>query len=616
MTLQEFLTHASRVFWSGLTIITLINYWRYQTNIQRDIFLIFLSLSVGQLAVVIRGLTGLPLPWLSSLAQLALIAEPFLLISLVNYFDDVPRIIYRGVLAGMVISLGIVIVVGAPLPVLPTLLVVAYFVLGNGYAVLAFITGAFSSVGVVRQRLRFAAAGSALLVLVFIIIGINVVVRDSVIITTPFLQFISIASAVAFYLGFAPPNWLRLSWKHAELRSYLQQLPRSDERTIENIIEPLYRAVTRVMGTNVVAVRVALWDENSQQLVFQNSSKQPEPTTDFYFSTVFQKVWQQQSPMAIYKTDNLTPEYKRLLETFNTESLVTVPIATHEHTLGLLIILLEHASLFVSDDLRLLSIFAQQTALQLENFMLVERLYQQTEDLEKIVAERTAALQRSNEELKLFAYVASHDLQEPLRTISSYLQLIENRYNDKLDDDGREFIAFAVDGAVRMKALISDVLIYSRLETEANKFAVLDFQEVLDEVCKLLEVQINESSAVITSDPLPKVRADRRLILQLFQNLISNALKYRSENPPEIHIGVTQKKGQWVFAMRDNGIGIEPQYLEQIFIVFRRLHGRTKYEGTGIGLAICKKAVELHHGRIWAESEPGKGSTFYFTIPA
>jgi signal transduction histidine kinase len=615
MTLQELLTHVSRAFWSGLTLITFINYLRYRTNIQRDIFLIFLSLSFGIIAGLIRDMTGLPLVWLSSLSQLCVVAQPFLMISLVRYFQEVPPIIYRGVLAGMIASWLLLILTGTPLPSFALLVIVAYFVLGDGYAMLAFFTGAFSSVGVVRQRLRFAAAGSAFLALVFIITGINVVITGARAITFPFIQFLSICSAISYYLGFAPPNWLKLAWKHAELRHYLNHLPRSDERTIENIFAPLYQGVERVMGTNVVTIRIAMWDELTQHLVFQPASTHTEPTTDFYFSTVFQGVWQQKTPLMLDKSAPLSPEYQRLLQAFNTEALVTVPIATQDRTLGLLIIVLEHASLFVDDDLRLLSIFAQQTALQLENHALVEKLYRQASDLEQVVAERTLALQRSNEELKLFAYVASHDLQEPLRTISSYLQLIENRYTDKLDDDGREFIAFAVDGAVRMKSLITDVLIYSRLETEENKLTLLDFQEVLDEVRKFLEVPINEAGAIITSDPLPEIQADRRLMLQLFQNLISNALKYHGERKPEIHIGVTQKKGQWVFAVRDNGIGIEPQYLEQIFVVFRRLHGRTQYEGTGIGLAICKKAVELHKGRIWAESVPGEGSTFFFTIP-
>jgi light-regulated signal transduction histidine kinase (bacteriophytochrome) len=300
----------------------------------------------------------------------------------------------------------------------------------------------------------------------------------------------------------------------------------------------------------------------------------------------------------------------------NAEALLIVPITTGERNLGLLLVFLEHGSLFINDDLDLLSIFAQQKAVLLQNHLMLEEARRYAEDLEEKVQERTAALQRSNEDLRRFAYVASHDLQEPLRTVSMYLQLIEQRYPDKLDDDGREFIAFAVDGAAHMKDLIDALLMYSRVESRPRNFALIDTQAILDEVRRLMEVSIKESEAVLTNDPLPKIIADEQLMIQLFQNLISNAIKYRSERKPEIHIGVNHEDSQWVFCVRDNGIGIEPQYLERIFVIFQRLHDRSAYPGTGIGLAVAKRTVELHGGHIWAESEVGKGTTFYFTIPA
>ncbi|MFN8375014.1 MAG: ATP-binding protein [Anaerolineae bacterium] len=232
------------------------------------------------------------------------------------------------------------------------------------------------------------------------------------------------------------------------------------------------------------------------------------------------------------------------------------------------------------------------------------------------LAQSALELKRSNEELQRFAYVASHDLQEPLRMIGSYLQLIESRYADKLDDSGREFIGFAVDGAARMKDLINGLLAYSRVETQPQTFMTIDFNKKVDEARRLLAVAIEESGAIVSNDHLPQIKADRRLIIQVFQNLIGNAIKYRSERTPEIHISAKLNKNEWVFSVRDNGIGIEAQYLDRIFVIFQRLHNRGKYPGTGIGLAICKKVIERHGGRIWAESEVGKGTTFYFTIPA
>lgn len=236
-------------------------------------------------------------------------------------------------------------------------------------------------------------------------------------------------------------------------------------------------------------------------------------------------------------------------------------------------------------------------------------------EAEKILKSRLDELARSNAELEQFAYVSSHDLQEPLRMIASYLQLLERKYKGKLDAKADKYINFSVDGATRMQNLIDDLLAFSRVTTQANELEPTNLESIYNEVLLNLEVLINENKAIIKHDPLPVIIADKTQISQVFQNLINNAIKFKSNDQPKINISVKEKNNQWLFSVKDNGIGIDPKHSQRIFEVFKRLHKKRDYPGTGIGLAICKKIIERHGGSIWVKSEVGKGSIFYFTIP-
>ena len=233
---------------------------------------------------------------------------------------------------------------------------------------------------------------------------------------------------------------------------------------------------------------------------------------------------------------------------------------------------------------------------------------------ESQLVHKIAELNRSNAELDQFASVASHDLQEPLRMVASYTQLLARRYKGKLGPDADEFIGFAVDGANRMQRLIQDLLLYSRVGSGGAAFFDASSEKVLLLALENLRGSIEESGAIVTHDPLPMVRADERQLTQLFQNLVGNAIKYQPPGVPRVHISATRNDKKWMFSVKDNGLGIEPQYFEKIFVMFQRLHKRDEFTGTGIGLAICKKIVELHGGHISVESQPGQGATFHFTL--
>jgi signal transduction histidine kinase len=285
-------------------------------------------------------------------------------------------------------------------------------------------------------------------------------------------------------------------------------------------------------------------------------------------------------------------------------SYLGVPLMVKGEVLGDLVLLTRKEHCFRSDEIDFLSTLAGQAASAIQNSLLYEQMRRQASELT-----------RSNSELEQFAYVASHDLQEPLRMITGYTNLLAKRYGGKLDQDADDFIGFAVNGAKRMHVLINDLLSYSRAGTNRNRLTQTNCEETLARTLASLQAAIEESGAAITHDDLPTVMADRTQMDQLFQNLIGNAIKYRGAVPPQIHVGCQRDGGWWVFSVRDNGIGIDPRYSERIFIIFQRLHTRDEYSGTGIGLAICKKIVERHGGKIWIESELGQGTTCYFKLP-
>ena len=297
--------------------------------------------------------------------------------------------------------------------------------------------------------------------------------------------------------------------------------------------------------------------------------------------------------------ENARAGYQQVL----TRGYVTDYPLSIRHQAGTITDLLYNAVLYHNEDGSVAGVFA------------AARDITERKRAEEALKKTMADLERSNKELEQFAYVASHDLQEPLRMVASFTQLLAKRYRDKLDADANEFINYAVDGANRMQKMVNDLLSYSRVGHRGKSFEPTDCTGILNQALTDLNVAIDENEAVITHDALPVMMGDESQLVQLFQNLIGNGIKFRSKEAPRIHISAQESGNEWIFTVQDNGIGIDPQYNERIFMIFQRLHEREEYPGTGIGLAICKKIVERHGGRVWVDSQPGNGSTFYFTIP-
>jgi signal transduction histidine kinase len=425
------------------------------------------------------------------------------------------------------------------------------------------------------------------------------------------MQFNRMAGALdASYHGLED----KIAERTRELSSvYTAMTPLAGRSTLQELFEGIIDVVMEATGSDAAAIRSADPDTSSFTTCLAQQGLPGENERGIGGKgSAIEQVFTSGEPI-ISPDIRLDPRIskKNQLE-FGYQSCAFLPFLVNGQTRGIIHLASKRLGYFSEEKNEYLMTIARLMGIVVENHELMQSSVKYAEELSRSNRE----LEQSNRELEQFAYVASHDLQEPLRMVSGYTQLLSQRYKDKLGADAAEFIGFAVDGAKRMHGLINDLLAYSRFGNKNTEFARTDCEVVLQRALKNLQTAATETHALITHSPLPILTADAQQLAQLFQNLIGNGLKYHGAQPPAVHIGCEQKGSTWLFSVKDNGIGIDPQYRERIFVIFQRLHTREQYPGTGIGLAICKKIVERHGGRIWVDSELGKGSTFYFTIPA
>jgi signal transduction histidine kinase len=401
---------------------------------------------------------------------------------------------------------------------------------------------------------------------------------------------------------------LRVAERTRELSALYSALtPLAVSESASQLLERVIERLVSATGADAGAIRLIDREQNLQISVAQVgfSLEHYSATRPANEGSADRMVFETREPIISddIATDDRIRKKKQL--EFGYHSCAFLPLIINDEVRGIIHLAAKTRGYFTEEQREYLTTIARIMGVVAGNSELLQSSLRYAEQLA-----------HSNADLEQFAYVASHDLQEPLRMITGYTQLLAKRYEGKLDKDADEFIGYAIDGAKRMSDMIKDLLAYSRLGTQSKKFEPTDCEVVFQETVVTMQVAIQESGAKVTHGPLPTVSGDGIQLGRLFQNLIGNAIKYRNGQAPEVHVACERRDKGWLFSVIDNGIGIDPQHAERIFVLFQRLHTSERYQGTGIGLASCKKIVERHGGAIWVKSEPGKGSTFYFTLPA
>jgi signal transduction histidine kinase len=609
----------------------LVAYLRRRDPVQRDLTLVFAPFAFLLVQEMVRralGVAALPMV-VSYVGVTLLLAQPFLTLRLVRTLRPVPVGVVRGAFAVFAVTTGLYYLLGHwNVPVVTLVVVVGFFAV-QAYAAVLLAGEARRRAGAPRTRLALAAAATAVLGLCLLVSGAGVSAGSRVVQTTA--EAMALVSGLGYAAAFMPPRWLRRMWAGNAMYEMHQRMMNAPGT--ETPGETWHRYAATVRDVSGAAGAVVLLPADTGLTCVAISGDVPEggPAVT---TAELDRLLRTPQPVAVTRRgESPLLAYARRADA---QALIVVPLQLPASARGALVLLSRRHPLFVEDDARLLGDLGTQAAILAERGAIAEATRQLNTELERRVLDRTAQLQvaqsrledvnhqledqnamlaRSNEELQRFAYVASHDLQEPLRKIISFSGLLRERASDRLEADAQMYLDRIVGSAARMQRLIEDLLMFSRAGGRVEVRPV-DCNLVLRSVLDALATQITDTQATVTHDPLPTITVNGTHVEQILQNLIGNALKYRSDTPPRIHVGAAEVNGGWRLTVTDNGIGLDMAYAERIFQVFQRLHPRGQYEGTGIGLAVCKRIVESYGGTIGVEAIPGAGSSFWFHLPA
>ena len=606
MSAAELLRYLSAAVFVLLFAVTLVRAVRRPSRATLDVALFF---AVPALVITESGalqLLGLKAPeWLAIASVVVLLALPLLTLRAIEGLTSVARGVVPLATAGWLVSSLLVVVLPAPLPGAVVLFVLAYFVAFEGYAGVSVLRGTRGSHGVTRRRLQLIGAGTVLLALVFVVAG-SAVVAPSL---APLSMPIALLAGVAYLVGFAPPALLRRAWEAPAFREFIRDANRlASERGIDEVRFGLAERAAAVLGTSVGGL--GIWDEARETLVFYTSRHEKvERALD---ESLAARAFVEQRAII----EDEARSNRRIPHAYRTRSrhvVLAAPMTVGSRRVGVVSTIAERESTFLEDDLELLQLVAEHAAVVLETRQLYTEVSGLNEELERSVRD----LRALNNEMESFAYAVSHDLRAPLRSIDGFSQILVEDKAEALGDDGRELLGRVRAAASRMGELIDDLLDLSRVSRHDLVVDNIDLGRIAASVVDELRTRDPERLVEVSIEVPERASGDPRLLRVVLTNLLANAWKFtRDRRPAHICFGAEAMTDATRFFVRDDGVGFDPKYADKLFGAFQRLHSATQFEGTGIGLATVQRIIHRHGGSVWAESEPDKGATFSFTLPA